>query len=99
MKTKEQTDRELYHMRLRSQNVIHRHQGALIDRERHLKAIKATHAYRDAAIQHATLLEATRRLPPALQRYYHDKMRTLASRMDSIQSKYDVEPFLTTKVK
>ena len=99
MRTKEQTDRELYHMRLRSQNVLHRHHGALIDRERHLQAIKATNAYRDAAIQHATMLEASRRLSPAMQKYYHDKMCTLASRMDGIKSKYDVQSFFDIKVK
>ena len=84
------TDLALFHKRVQLENVRKQH-SALLERRRYLKALQATHAYRDAQIQHSTLLEASRRLPVAMQRYYHRELTDLSSRMGGIKARYQIE--------
>ena len=85
------SDLALHHKRIQLENIRKQH-SALLERKRYLKALSSTVAYRDAFIQHATLLEASRRLPISLQRHYHNELADLSSRTSGIKAGYKIEP-------
>ena len=78
------SDLALHHKRIQLENVRKQH-TALLERRRYMKALNATIAYRDARTQHATLLEASRRLPIALQRHYHNELADLSARISGVK--------------
>ena len=71
------TDLELYYRMLQHENVQHRHLARTHERERAMEHIRAQTAAKNAFIQHATLVEATRRMAPALAKFYHGKIKEL----------------------
>ena len=90
MARKVDTDLALHHKRIQLEHLRKQH-TSFLERKRYMKALNATIAYRDAQTQHATLLEASRKLPVALQRHYHNELADLSERMSGIRSKYQIE--------
>ena len=72
------TDLALYHKLLQHENLQHKHLARTHERERAMQHIRASTAAQNAFIQHATLVEATKRMPPGLAAFYHQKIRQLA---------------------
>ena len=72
------TDLALYHKMLQHENLQHKHLARTHERERAMAHIRASTSAKNAFIQHATLVEATRRMAPGLAAFYHQKIRELA---------------------
>ena len=72
------TDLALYHKMLQHENMVHKHLVRTHERERAMQHIRAATASKNAFIQHATLVEATHRMAPAIAQFYHNKIRELA---------------------
>ena len=82
------TDLNMYYMRLRRDNQLRRHTDAHLQRERSIKAMRASVAYRNLEIQRGALQESTRGLPIDMQRYYSDMIKTMSDRMTGIEGQY-----------
>ena len=82
------TDLKLYYMKLRRENQLRRHTDAHLQRERALRSMRASIAYKNLEVQRGSLQESTRRLPVGMQRYYMNIMQTMGDRMGRIESQY-----------
>ena len=72
------TDLALYRMMLQHENRVHKHLVRTQERERAMLHIRSASHAKNAFIQHATLVEASKRMPPEIARFYHGKIRELA---------------------
>ena len=74
------TDLVLYQQMLRHENLVHKHLVRTHERERAVSHMKQATMAKNAFIQHSALVEASRRMPPEIARYYHEKIRDLATK-------------------
>ena len=72
------TELALYRMRLQHENLVHKVFTRTLETRRAMAAMRQHHAQRQAANEHAALVEASLRMSPAMQRYYHDRIAQLA---------------------
>ena len=82
------TDLKLYYMKLRRENQLRRHTDAHMQRERAVKSMRASVAYKNLEIQRGSLQESSKRLPVGMQRYYIEHMRSMSERMGRIEAQY-----------
>ena len=82
------SDLKLYYMKLRRENALKKHTDAHLDRERAVRSMRATVAYKNLEIQRGSLQESSRRLPVGMQRYYIELMKTMSDRMGRIETEY-----------
>jgi hypothetical protein len=82
------TDLKLYYMKLRRENQLHRHSDAHLQRERAVRSMRASTAYKNLEIQRGSLQESSRRLPVGMQRYYMNLMQSMGDRMGGIEAQY-----------
>ena len=80
------TDLKLYYMKLRRENALKKHTDAHLQRERALRSMRASIAYRNLEIQRGSIQESSKRLPVGMQRYYMNLMQTMGDRMGRIES-------------
>ena len=73
------TDLFLYRQLLRHENMVHKHLVRTHVRERATAHMRQAARAKNAFIEHATLVEASNRMPPEMARYYHNRMRELAT--------------------
>ena len=75
-------------MKLRLENRLRRHTDAHLQRERALRSMRASIAYRNLEVQRGSIQESSRRLPVGMQRYYMNLMQTMGDRMGRIEAQY-----------
>ena len=72
------TELALYRRRLQHENLVHKVFTRTLENRRAMATMRQHHAQRQAANEHAALVEASLRMSPALQIFYHDRIAQLA---------------------